>query len=497
MSDTTIALLSVVALFTLIVMGMHVAFALGLTSFVGMVLLTDVDVAVSLLSQTAISAVNDLLFALVPLFILMGAFMTNSSMAADLFAFMNFFVSKVRAGLAIATVFANAMFAAVTGISLASAAVFSTVAYPQMVRHGYSRMLALGSVAGSSVLGMLIPPSVLLILYGILTRVSIGDLFLAGIVPGVLLSLVFAIGIFVMVTVRPELADVSRAVAGRRRKGRLSRLFAVRSQPRSGAASSAEPSSGAEAVAPDASSEAVVPDSAGAETVDQAAADSPPPRFGRLLLSSGPVAILFALVMGGIWGGIFTPTEAGAVGAAGALLVAAITGLKWRGLLSSFTDTAIATGSIMILLVMAQLYSRMLSTGGFVDRVGETVTSWDIPAHAVIVVFVILLIMLGTMLDSSSIILITVPLMFPVVTQLGLDPLWFGIVMIVAVEVGIITPPFGMIPFAMSGVLGDKVDVVDIFRGAAPFIVMMFLVLGLLIAFEPLATWLPGLINPD
>jgi C4-dicarboxylate transporter, DctM subunit len=196
--------------------------------------------------------------------------------------------------------------------------------------------------------------------------------------------------------------------------------------------------------------------------------------------------------MGGIWGGVFTPTEAGAVGAAGALLVAAVTGMRWRGLVSSFSDTAMATGSIMVLLVTAQLYSRMLSTSGFVDRIGEIVTSWDVSPHVVVVMFVAFLIVLGTVLDSSSIILITVPLMFPVVTELGLDPLWFGIVMIVAVEVGIITPPFGMIPFAMSGVLGEQVDIVDIFRGAVPFIVMMLLVLALLVAFAPLATWLPG-----
>ena len=475
MSELLIGSLTVGLLFVLILSGIHVAFALVVMSFLGMLLLTDFNVAESLLQQTANSAVSELVFAVVPLFLMMGAFMTNSRGASDLYALMHYFVRKVRGGLAIATVFANAAFASVTGVSIASAVIFSKIAYPEMRRHGYSKGLALGSVAGSSILGMLIPPSVLLVLYGILTQVSIGDLFLAGILPGVLLTAMYSAMIVVMAYRRPAIAGVGAV-------------------PISTASSLGVTSHRGE---DDHDSHNVLnagaPNVAETSVLDNEVADAyiPPQGLAALLLRAGPIGMLFILVIGGIWGGLFTPTEAAAVGAFGGMIVAFLTGMRMTGFLNSFRETAMAAGSIMLLLVAAQMYTRMLALSGIVRSLGDEVISWALPATGVVILFVVLCLLLGAVLDSSSIILLTVPLFFPVIQLLGIDPLWFGIVMIVAVEVGLIIPPFGMVAFAMSGVLRSEATVEEVFRGAIPFIATMLIFIATLIAFPSLVTWLP------
>lgn len=487
MSPLLIGAITVAGLFVLILSGVHVAFALIAMSLVGMILLVDFGVAQALLEQTAGSAVNDLIFAIVPLFILMGAFMTNSRGAGDLYALMFFFVRKLQGGLAVATVFANAAFASVTGVSIASATIFSKIAYPQMRSHHYAKTLALGTIAGSSVLGMLIPPSVLLILYGILTQVSIGDLFLAGVVPGLLLVVLYSILILVMAHRCPELVGAGATVG-----------------PDDGAAAIASgPSDRATAVAGAAGPGAAR--TAGVATVDvsehrQSAAGPPPAQapvpdasFGLLLLRAGPIGLLFALVIGGIWGGVFTPTEAGAAGAFGAMVIALATGMRWTGFVNSFREAAMATGSILLLLIAAQFYARMLALSGVVNWLGREIAGWAVPATLIVILFVVMCLVLGAVLDSSSILLLAIPLFFPVIQLLGIDPLWFGIVVVVAVEVGLITPPFGMIPFAMAGVLGREASVEDVFRGSFPFVLTLLVFIGLLIAFPPIITWLPEL----
>jgi C4-dicarboxylate transporter, DctM subunit len=464
-SNLQIGLLSIVVLFAFILSGVHIAVALFLISFVGMVLITGrFDVAMTLLGQTANRAVSDYVFAVVPLFILMGAFMTNSRAASDLYLLLHRVLGAIRGGLGIATVYANAVFAAVTGVSVASAAVFSRIAYPQMVAHGYSKRLSLGTVAGSSVLGMLIPPSLLLILYGILAQVSIGRLFIAGIIPGLLLAFLYSVGIFIMGVLRPE--SVGRAPK--------------RAVERTGPGNPHEDTTRVDG-----------PSTAPAEPHGVEGADLP---FWKLLVRAGPIFGLVALVLGGIWGGYFTPTEAGAVGAMGALVLGGMVGMRGKGFIASFRETAAAAGSILLLLIAASMYSRMLAASGVVGRIGRTFAGWDVSELLIVLLFVVFLIILGAVLDSSSIILLTVPLMMPVITQMDINPLWFGIILIVAVEVGLLTPPFGMVPFTMSGVLGRSATVEDIFIGSFPFFIMMLVLIGLLIAFPGLVTWLPGLL---
>jgi C4-dicarboxylate transporter, DctM subunit len=491
MSNVTIAVLSIAALFVFVIGGVHIGFALLVTSLVAMIFITgNVDIAQDLLAATAYSGVRDYVFAVVPLFILMGAFMTNCRAAESLFAAVNFFFKKLRGGLAIATVYANAIFAAVTGVSVASAAVFSTIAYPQMTRYGYSKRLALGSVAGSSVLGMLIPPSLLMILYGILTQVSIGAMFIAGIVPGILLALLYSIGIMIIGYLRPE-------SVGARATGK-----AAHTAP-------ALVGSVVEKVAGEAPASIIGTGEPGADEADRGPDGSDPlatdvvvsdadmmtPEeltFGRAVVGSIPIGALIVLVIGGIWGGLFSPTEASAVGAIGALAIAPFMGMDWTRFFSSFRQTAISTGAILFLLISAQAYSRMLASSGLVSRVGRFINGLEVSEIVIIILFVLILVAMGAVLDSSSIILLAVPLMFPSIQLLGADPIWFGIVLIVAVEIGLLTPPFGMVPFAMSAVLGDRADVDDIFLGSMPFLVIMAIFLAIIIAFPALSTWLPG-----
>ncbi len=485
MSDVAIAVLSVGALFVFVISGVHIGFALIVTSLVGMIFITgSVDIALNLLVATAYSGVRDYVFAVVPLFILMGAFMTNCRAAESLFSAVNFLFKKLRGGLAIATVYANAIFAAVTGVSVASAAVFSTIAFPQMERYGYSKRLALGSVAGSSVLGMLIPPSLLMILYGILTQVSIGAMFIAGIVPGVLLALMYSIGIMVIGYLRPATVGVTpSAVAA----------------PRPVAVAATSTSTGADTTVASEASEGEALDG-GVDELREADVHLPVGgerkelTFGAAVVGSIPIAALVLLVIGGIWGGIFSPTEASAVGAIGALAIAPFMGMDWRRFFNSFKQTAISTGAILFLLIAAQAYSRMLASSGLVARVGRFINGLEVSDFVIIVLFVLILVVMGAVLDSSSIILLAVPLMYPSIQLLGVDPIWFGIVLIVAVEIGLLTPPFGMVPFAMSAVLGNRAAVDDIFIGSLPFLIIMALFLAILIAFPVLSTWLPGLL---
>jgi tripartite ATP-independent transporter DctM subunit len=343
--------------------------------------------------------------------------------------------SRLRGGLGIATVFANAIFAAITGVSVASAAVFSKIAIPQMERLGYDRRFALGTVAGSSVLGMLIPPSVLLIIYGILAEEAIGKLFMAGVIPGILLAFVLSLGIFVMVLTRPHLGG---------EKPEMERLG-----------------------------------------------------FGTLIATffkPWAFVALILVVLGGIYIGFFTPTEAGAIGAFGAFLLVALKGrMKLKSLWNVLLETGYTTASIFLLLITAQMYSRMLTISGLPAEVSEFVTTLPIAPIFVILLFMGIFIILGAILDSTSILLVTIPLMLPVVQSLRFDIIWFGIIAVVAVEMGLLTPPFGMVVYAMKATLASEATIEEIFTGSFPFLIMILIVLALLIFFPPLSTWLPGL----
>ena len=435
MSSVAIALGSLVLMLVLIYAGMHVAITLGLLSFVGVWLIRgDPGVAANLLAQAVSDAIASHIFGVVPLFVLTGFLVAHADVGKDAFEVANQAFRRIRGGLGIATVAANAVFAAITGISIASAAVFSRVAVPQMLRFGYQPRFAVGVVAGSSVLGMLIPPSLLMILYGFLSEQSVGDLFTAGIVPGLVLALAYSAAILVMARLRPGMVYLGGQV---------------------------QPVRDETLMAP-----------------------------GQMLLKLLPIALLIVAVLGGIYAGIFTATEAGAVGALLALLTAAVRRkLSWRGFWGVLVETGHVTVSVSFLIICANIYTRMLAMSGTPQALVGWMAAAGLGVVAFMLLYLLLILLLGTIIDSSSILLIVLPLMLPIAQQFGLNLIWFGVVTVVAVEVGLLTPPFGLSVYVIKSTLGDTVDITlgDIFRGAAPFTLTMLAVLGLLVAFPQLS----------
>ena len=434
MDGITIGLVSVACMLVLIYAGMHVGVALTLLSFIGVwIIRGDAGIASNLLALAANDVIADYIFGVVPLFVLMGLLVSVADIGKDTFEVANQIFRRVRGGLGIATVAANAVFAAITGISIASAAVFTKVAVPEMLRHGYSQRFSVGVVAGSSVLGMLIPPSLLLILYGILTEKSVGDLFIAGIIPGIVLSLAYIAGILLMGKYWPDFVGGS-----------------VRT-----------------------------------------AEDTAPMGWGEMAAKMVPVALLVALVLGGIYGGMFTPTEAGAVGAAGAFALALAKGrLPLKSLWKVLVETGHITAAICFLIISAALYSRMLAISGVTEFLRHLIVDSGLGFWGMLAIFIFVVLLLGTILDSSSIMLITIPLVLPALHAFGTDLIWFGIVNLLAVEIGLLTPPFGIAVFVIKATLGNDSPITlnDIFAGAFPFAAIMFLVLLLVIAFPGLAT---------
>ena len=422
-----------------IIVGIHVPFILTSSAVIGLWLTTGkVEVAMKLLATTAFSAVMDYVFAVVPFFVAMGLISSVSGASEILYSAANTLTGRVRGGLGIATVLANAVFAAITGVSVASAAVFSKVSLPSMKAHGYDKKFSLGIVAGSSVLGMLIPPSILFVVYGILADEAIGKLLVAGIIPGIILTGIFSVGIMVMVWRNPRL---------------------------------------------------IVPPP-GMEESQKASFRE----MVKAVASCWGIVTIILMTMGGIWLGFFTPTEAGAVGAMGMLALGLFNRqIDWRRFWQVLLETGITTSSILILLISAQTFARMLGHTGVVKWFSDSVLALPFPPMAVILLFLFVFIVLGCFIDSTSILLLTMPLMLPVVKHLGYDFVWFGVVAVVTIEVGIITPPFGLVPFAMKAALGEEVELWDIFQGAISFEALMVVLIALLLIFPQLSTWLPSL----
>ena len=432
MSPFEIGLMSFGAMIVMVYLGLWVPFALMLSSYVGVWMIKGSPVlAGKLLALAASQTIASYFFGVVPLFVLMGYIVSVSGMGRDAFDVANHLFRRLKGGLGIGTVGANAIFAAITGISIASAAVFTRIAVPEMMRHGYSARFSVGVVAGSSVLGMLIPPSLLLILYGLLTEQSVGDLFMAGVLPGIVLAVLFGGGIWTTAHLRPGALGSVRDV------------------------------------------------------------DDMPVLSRRDVIVKGlPLALLIGLVLGGLYAGFFTPIEAGAVGCLGAILIGlARRSLNWRDFWQVLNDTGLVTASICFLIIAAQMYSRMLALSGVPAGFGSFVATADIGFWGVILAYVGLVIVMGTILDSSSIMLILVPLMLPVLSTMQVDLIWFGIVTIIAVEIGLLTPPFGISVFVIKSALDDPdVTLGDIFRGAAPFAFLMLVLLALVLVFPQLAT---------
>ncbi|MFB4162287.1 TRAP transporter large permease [Alteribacillus sp. JSM 102045] len=442
MDPLTIGVMTTVLLLILILLGIHIAVALALMSILGIWLsIGDFNVSINVLSTTTFHSISEYIFSVIPLFVLMGLLSNMSGASRDLYNSFHVLLKAVRGGIGMATVIANAIFATITGVSVASAAVFSKISLPSMLDLKYDKKLALGTVAGSSVLGMLIPPSLLLIVYGMLAEISVGKLFIAGIIPGIILVLVYCIGIYTMATLKPHL------VGGRDVK--LDTTF---------------------------NKEDLL----------------------KALIKTFPIITLVIVILGGIYVGFLTPTEAGAIGAFGALLLVIFRKkLNFKEFWMNLIETGYTTGSVLLLLISASMYSRMLSMTGIISYVNQFVNQLNVSTHMLIIVLFIILFVMGMVIDSTSILLISMPLMLPVVSAIGYDLITFGIIAVIVIEIGLLTPPFGLVAYSMKSALGDNADIGEIFTGSIPFIIMMMICVTILLIFPDLITWLPSVMQGE
>lgn len=436
MSDLTLGFLAIGLMLAFIVLGMHIGVALIVTSFAAVWVIRSPEIAARFVGAAANDAIRDYLFGVVPLFVLMGMFVSVSGVGRDTFDVFQWLLRKLRGGLGLATVGANAVFAAITGISIASASVFTKVAVPEMIRHGYTPRFSVGVVAGSSVLGMLIPPSLLMIIYGVIAEESIGRMFLAGIIPGLLLATLFAVLILVFAYLMPHKIFQGGVQTG--------------------------------------------DDDVETETLRSAA------------VKFVPILLLVTLVLGGLYSGLFTPTEAGAVGAAGAFVIAIIRRrLTWRKLWSVLTETGYVSVAVLFLIAAASLYSRMLAMTGMPAAITEGITQMGLGPWGFLVAYIALVILLGCIIDSVSIMLIMLPIVLPIAAAFNMDLIWFGVLTVVAVEIGLLTPPFGVSVYTVKSALNNpSITIRDIFAGTFPFVLVMVLALVILAAFPGLSTWL-------
>lgn len=437
MNPLEIGVYAIVGLLALIAIGLPIGIGMLAVSFAGVAFIRNETVATRMMAQVANDSLEEYLFAVVPLFVLMGLLVTVSGVGRDTFDVFQRLLRRVSAGLGMATVFANALFASITGISIASATVFSRIAVPEMRRHGYTNRFATGVVAGSSVLGMLIPPSLLMIVFAVLAEQSVGRMFLAGIGPGLLLSAVFCVTILLLAHFRPEF------------------VF---------------------------------------ETEDQTETEGAI-RFGEFLTKAVPILSLMVLVLGGLYGGFLNPTEAGAAGAFGALVIALLRrSLDRKTFWSLLVETGQITVSVLFLILAATFFSRMLALSGVPQALSETFLSGGIGPYGFLILYLLLIIALGCLIDSISIMLIVLPIALPIAQAAEFDMIWFGVLTVIAVEVGLLTPPFGLSVYTIKSAMNEpELKIGDIFRGASPFVLAMLVCIALVILFPPIATWLARL----
>jgi tripartite ATP-independent transporter DctM subunit len=398
-------------------------------------------------SNTAYEALRDYVFAVIPLFLLMGEFLAKCGAASDLFALIDRCTRRISGRLGVATVLSNALFAFITGVSIASAAAFSKIAYPEMKRYGYERQFSLGCIAGSACLGMLIPPSVLMIVWGVLTELAIGKLFIAGIIPGLIVVLLFIGYILWVAKTQPH------------RVGEGVELPEVQQLARA--------------------------------EVDAA----PEADLRTILWSTVGILALVVIVLGGIWFGFFTPTEGAGVGATLALLLAMARGMKPREMVQAIISVGRTSAPLLLLLVTAQLYSRVLSMTGVTGMAKDFFVGSGMSPYVVLALMILVWFVLGALIDSISIILLTVPVFAPVAAAVGFDPIAFAIVGILAIETGLLTPPFGLLIFTVKAALPDEIGLKngEIFRGAVPFWMCLLTAIIVVALFPGVATWLPTL----
>jgi C4-dicarboxylate transporter, DctM subunit len=430
MTPVEIGLAGVVVMFILMFAGLPIGVAMGVVAVVGMACLTNWDAGLSRLADTAYSMTANYLTTVIPLFVLMGEMAFITGLTKEAYATAYKWLGRLPGGLAMATIGGCAAFAAVCGDSGATAATMSLVAAPEMKRHKYHDSLSLGSIAAGGTLGILIPPSMAFILYGLITEESIGKLFLAGVIPGFLLAALFMLTIFVMAWRNPALGPRGPYVSWRERLVSIKDVWGI--------------------------------------------------------------AILFIIVMGGIYGGIFTATEAAAAGALAVIIIALFRRrLTGHVLITAFINTARTTGMIFVIIIGAVLFGYFMSASGLTEALTSIVVGLPFSPIWVLISILILFLLLGCVMDAFAMVLIVVPMIFPLILKLGFDPIWFGVLIVIMMEMGMITPPVGMNVFVIAG-MNRGVPMSTIFKGAVPFVVTMAICVALIIIFPQIALLLPN-----
>ena len=431
MSEALIGTTLLALLFLFFALGLEIAFSLGLVGLIGLLWLKGWTVGLGVVGSVAWSNASSYSFVAVPLFVFMSAILLHSGIGQSLYAAVAQWVGFLPGGLAVASVGACAIFAAVSGSSVATAATIGMIAIPEMERRGYHKPLIYGSLAAGGTLGILIPPSIPMIIFGVMTETSVGQLYMAGILPGTLLGLLFAAYIIGYAMVFPD-----RAPQGAEGNASLSHKL-------------------------------------------------------RSLVEVAPIVLLIAVVLGSMYLGIVTPTEAAALGVSVSLVLAVTVGrLTWAGLERAFHETVRTTAFIMLIIIFASIFSHVIALLGAPKALLGLVTGLNLAPWMVFALIFAVLIAIAYALEELSVMIIMLPILFPLVTGLGFDPVWFGIVMIVWLEMGFITPPVGINLFVIQGIArGSRMR--DIAVGSTPFVVIMILLVVILFLVPDLALWLP------
>jgi tripartite ATP-independent transporter DctM subunit len=431
--QTLVAVVGCVAVLALMLIRVPIAVSLGTVAVAGFAYLVGPEPALGILIDSPIRTVTNFNFSVIPMFLLMGALVSFSGMSRELFRAANAWVGHLPGGTAIATIFACGGFAAINGSSVASAATMTQVALPEMRRVGYNAGLSAGVVAAGGTLGIMIPPSVMFILYSILTDTNLASLFIAGIVPGLIAIVLYCATILLLYRFRAEWMPRVR------RADRLERWESLRDV------------------------------------------------WATLLL--------FGLVIGGIYGGFVTITEAAGLGAFGSLVIGVLRRrLSWQGILDSLVDALRTSAAIFFILIAAFLFQYFLAVSQMSQLLGDLLTSLPVGPLGVVIVILAFYIIVGMFVDELAIILLTIPIVFPIVTGLGFDPVWFGVLVVVTVQIGLIAPPVGIICFIMNNMVPD-IGLVNIYRGAMPFVIADLVWLAMLVAFPTLSLTLVKLMG--
>jgi tripartite ATP-independent transporter DctM subunit len=430
MNPLVVGMIGIALLFVLFALGMPIGFVMALVGWLGYVYLGSLDAGLNILGLTFYAVGSSYTLSVIPLFILMGQFAAHSGLSRDIYHTVDRWIGHRRGGLAMATIGACAGFAAISGSSLATAATMGTVALPQMKKYNYSPALATGTVAAGGTLGILIPPSTTFVFYAILTEQSVGRLFIAGIFPGLLLAALFILTIYIRVIFNPDLAPRGEKTDFKEKIVSLKGIWQM--------------------------------------------------------------LVLFSLVMGGIYTGVFTPTEAAGAGAFGAFVFALVKNrITRQNLTESLSQTAQTAAMIFIIVIGAHIFGYFLAVTRIPSELADVMAGLEVSKYVILAAVVILYAILGMFLEGFAILVLTIPIIEPLMTNLGFDPIWFGVMIVVMMEMSLITPPVGINVFVLKGVAKD-VPMYTIFRGILPFWIAMFICLIILSFFPQIAIWLPN-----